>query len=101
MAKRQFNSKFTKPVAALPNQYTCILIELKYMLYLLSASQCMLFYIFRRDYFGLFGFHLAGNKRNIVLTGSEVDAMAVYQGTGIPAITLPRGIITLPQEVSD
>ena len=71
------------------------------MLYLLFASQCMLFYIFRRDYFGLFGFHLAGNKRNIVLTGSEVDAMAVYQSTGIPAITLPRGITTLPQEVSD
>ena len=99
MAKRQFNSIFTKPVAVLPNQYICI--ALTSMLYLLFASQCMLFYIFRRDYFGLFGFHLAGNKRNIVLTGSEVDAMAVYQSTGIPAITLPRGVTTLPQEVSD
>lgn len=48
---------------------------------------------------GLFGFHVALNRNHVILTGSEADAMAVYQSTGVPAIALPRGITTLPQEV--
>lgn len=43
--------------------------------------------------------NLTKDKHNIVICGSEADAMSVYQSTGVPAVSLPRGITTLPQEV--
>lgn len=52
----------------------------------------------RTNYNGLFGWPVARNRKHVVLTSSEADAMAVYQETGVAAIALPRGISTLPQE---
>jgi len=49
---------------------------------------------------GLFGFHLVGAlETSIVLTEGEYDAMAVYQDTEIPAVSLPNGASSLPPEV--
>ncbi|XP_067937283.1 twinkle mtDNA helicase-like [Watersipora subatra] len=52
----------------------------------------------RHHYVGLFGWNLAKNRKSVVLTSSEADAMAVYQATGMAAIALPRGSSTLPQQ---
>lgn len=51
---------------------------------------------------GFFGYHtLDGTDKSqpIVLTEGEYDAMAVWQATGIPAISLPNGCRSLPVEV--
>ena len=49
---------------------------------------------------GLFGYHLIRDKEDtIVLTEGEYDAMAVWQATGMPAISLPNGARSLPVEV--
>lgn len=56
-------------------------------------------FVCRQNYVGLFGWSMAKNRKNIVLTSTEADAMAVYQATGMAAIALPRGISTLPQQV--
>lgn len=49
---------------------------------------------------GLFGWHtIPPNSTEIVLTEGEYDAMAVYQATGRPAISLPNGCRSLPVEV--
>ncbi|KAJ1810337.1 hypothetical protein LPJ75_004233, partial [Coemansia sp. RSA 2598] len=47
---------------------------------------------------GLFGFHLAatGDAYEVILTSRELDAVAAYQVTGIPAVSLPRGAYQLP-----
>ncbi|KAJ2061256.1 hypothetical protein GGI17_003205 [Coemansia sp. S146] len=46
---------------------------------------------------GLFGFHVASAESpDIILTGHELDAVAAYQETGIPAVSLPRGPYQLP-----
>ncbi|KAJ2856020.1 hypothetical protein J3B02_001843 [Coemansia erecta] len=47
---------------------------------------------------GLFGFHLAaiGDSYEVILTSRELDAVAAYQATGIPAVSLPRGAYQLP-----
>ncbi|KAJ2806033.1 hypothetical protein H4R20_001849 [Coemansia guatemalensis] len=46
---------------------------------------------------GLFGFHLAGSDTtDIILTGHELDAVAAFQETGIPAMSLPKGPYQLP-----
>lgn len=37
------------------------------------------------------------DDRAIVITEGEFDAMAVYQETGIPAVSLPNGANHLPQ----
>ena len=48
-------------------------------------------------YHNLFGLPLVGRKDSeVVLTGREVDALAVSQSTGLPSLTLPRGVSCLP-----
>lgn len=56
--------------------------------------------ICRLNHIGLFGWHLTKEKKVVVLTSSEADAMAVYQQTGTVAVSLPKGHTHLPQEVS-
>lgn len=49
------------------------------------------------NYCNLFGLPLVGQKETeLVLTGSEIDSMAVSQATGLPALALPRGVSCLP-----
>ncbi|KAI5623329.1 twinkle protein, mitochondrial [Silurus asotus] len=49
------------------------------------------------NYYNLFGLPLVGRKETeMVLTGSEIDSMAVSQATGLPALALPRGVSCLP-----
>jgi twinkle protein len=49
---------------------------------------------------GLFGWHtIPADAKEIVLTEGEYDAMAVYQATGRPAVSLPNGARSLPVEV--
>ncbi|KAJ2348882.1 hypothetical protein GGF43_004492 [Coemansia sp. RSA 2618] len=46
---------------------------------------------------GLFGFHIAGpDSADVILTSDELDAVAAFQETGIPAVSLPRGPYQLP-----
>lgn len=50
--------------------------------------------------FGLFGWHtIPHNATEIILTEGEFDAMAVFQATGRPAVSLPNGCRSLPMEV--
>ncbi len=49
---------------------------------------------------GFFGYHtVPPNAREVVLTEGEFDAMAVWQCTGLPAISLPNGARSLPVEL--
>lgn len=49
---------------------------------------------------GLFGYHtLADTDNEVVITEGEYDAMAVWQATKRPAISLPNGCRSLPVEV--
>lgn len=49
------------------------------------------------NYHNLFGIMLVGWKdTEVVLTGSEIDSMAVSQATGLPTVALPRGVSCLP-----
>jgi len=49
---------------------------------------------------GLFGFHtIPKGAKEVVLTEGEYDAMAVWQATGRPAVSLPNGCRSLPVEV--
>uniref|UniRef100_A0A8C1QLZ0 Twinkle mtDNA helicase n=1 Tax=Cyprinus carpio TaxID=7962 RepID=A0A8C1QLZ0_CYPCA len=49
------------------------------------------------NYHNLFGLPLIGQKDGeVVLTGREVDSMAVSQATGLPSLALPRGVSCLP-----
>uniref|UniRef100_W5KYB1 Twinkle mtDNA helicase n=1 Tax=Astyanax mexicanus TaxID=7994 RepID=W5KYB1_ASTMX len=49
------------------------------------------------NYHNLFGLPLVGWKdTEVVLTGSEIDSMAVSQATGLPTLALPRGVSCLP-----
>ena len=49
---------------------------------------------------GLFGWHtIPLTAQEIVITEGEYDAMAVFQATGRPAISLPNGCRSLPVEV--
>ena len=46
---------------------------------------------------GLFGLTTVTEQdKSIVITEGEFDAMAVYQETGIPAVSLPNGANHLP-----
>jgi twinkle protein len=46
---------------------------------------------------GFFGYHtVPADAKEVVLTEGEYDAMAVYQATGRPAISLPNGCRSLP-----
>jgi len=50
--------------------------------------------------FGLFGWHtVPHDATQIIITEGEFDAMAVYQATGRPAVSLPNGCRSLPMEV--
>ena len=49
---------------------------------------------------GLFGWHTIPKKAlSLVITEGEFDAMAVYQATGIPAVSLPNGAQSLPVQI--
>jgi len=49
---------------------------------------------------GFFGLHLVPeDSKSIIITEGEYDAMAVYQATGLPAISLPNGASSLPLQV--
>lgn len=49
---------------------------------------------------GLFGWHtVPADASSIVVTEGEYDAMAVYEATGRPAVSLPNGCRSLPLEV--
>nr|AAZ06404.1 mitochondrial helicase twinkle [Acanthamoeba castellanii] len=49
---------------------------------------------------GFFGWHtVPADAKEIVITEGEFDAMAVYQATGLPAISLPNGAHSLPVEL--
>jgi len=52
---------------------------------------------------GLFGYHTLPqakeDRKLVVLTEGEYDAMAVWQATGMPAVSLPNGCRSLPVEV--
>lgn len=46
---------------------------------------------------GFFGWHLVPlDAKSIIITEGELDAMSVYQTTGLPAISLPNGANSLP-----
>jgi hypothetical protein len=49
---------------------------------------------------GLFGLHtIPDDATSVILTEGEYDAMAVYQATGLPAVSLPNGCRSLPLQV--
>jgi twinkle protein len=49
---------------------------------------------------GLFGLHTVPlDAKEVVLTEGEFDAMAVFQATGMPSVSLPNGCRSLPVEV--
>jgi len=49
---------------------------------------------------GLFGWHTVPlDAKEVVVTEGEYDAMAVYQSTGRPAISLPNGCRSFPVEM--
>eukprot|EP00189_Rhodosorus_marinus_P000956 CAMPEP_0113960114 /NCGR_PEP_ID=MMETSP0011_2-20120614/4528_1 /TAXON_ID=101924 /ORGANISM="Rhodosorus marinus" /LENGTH=770 /DNA_ID=CAMNT_0000971517 /DNA_START=261 /DNA_END=2573 /DNA_ORIENTATION=- /assembly_acc=CAM_ASM_000156 len=49
---------------------------------------------------GLFGLHtVPESAKEIILTEGEFDAMAAYQATGVPAVSLPNGANSLPVEL--
>ena len=49
---------------------------------------------------GLFGLHtVPADSPCVVITEGEYDAMAVYQATGYPAVSLPNGASSLPVDV--
>eukprot|EP00916_Digyalum_oweni_P026416 GHVL01043404.1.p1 GENE.GHVL01043404.1~~GHVL01043404.1.p1 ORF type:complete len:1456 (+),score=379.99 GHVL01043404.1:481-4368(+) len=48
---------------------------------------------------GMFGMHLVGQNETLVITEGEYDAMAVYQSTGMVAVSLPTGAKNLPVEL--
>ena len=55
---------------------------------------------FRHGLTSLFGWHtVPADAKEIVLTADEFDAMAVYQATSFPAVSLPLGLSSLPPEV--
>jgi len=58
--------------------------------------QCWFFFVFR----GLFGLTtLKESDKSIFITEGEFDAMAVYQMTGFPAVSLPTGAHGLPTDL--
>ncbi|XP_010194648.2 twinkle mtDNA helicase [Colius striatus] len=49
------------------------------------------------SYRNLFGLHLLGRRdTELVLTGWELDALALHQATGVVSLALPRGTTCLP-----
>ena len=59
-----------------------------------------MYFCCRSNYDGLFGFNTVTSKHSeVVLTASELDAMAVTQATNLPALALPKGDSHLPLKV--
>ncbi len=55
---------------------------------------------FRMNFACLFGLNTITSRHNeVVLTGNELDAMAVAQVTKLPALALPKGDSSLPLKV--
>lgn len=49
------------------------------------------------SYHNLFGLPLVGRMdTDVVVTGHEIDTLAVSQATGLPSVALPRGVSCLP-----
>ncbi|XP_069016264.1 twinkle mtDNA helicase [Embiotoca jacksoni] len=49
------------------------------------------------SYYNLFGLPLVGRlDSEVVVTGHELDTLAVSQATGLPSVALPRGVSCLP-----
>lgn len=49
------------------------------------------------SYHNLFGLHLVGRQDSeVVVTGHELDALAVSQAAGLASVALPRGVSCLP-----
>lgn len=49
---------------------------------------------------GLFGLNtVPSDAKAIIITEGEFDAMAAYQGTGIPSVSLPNGVHSLPPQI--
>ena len=49
---------------------------------------------------GLFGWHtIPSNATSIIITEGEFDAMAVYQATGRPTVSLPNGCRSFPTDI--
>ncbi|CAI8047719.1 Twinkle protein, mitochondrial [Geodia barretti] len=49
---------------------------------------------------GLFGWNtISSDAKEVVITGSEFDAVAVHQATQVPTVALPSGTLALPPEV--
>ena len=49
---------------------------------------------------GFFGYHtIPASATSVILTEGEFDAIAAYQCTGVPAISLPNGANSLPVEL--
>ncbi|XP_068439548.1 twinkle mtDNA helicase [Clinocottus analis] len=49
------------------------------------------------SYYNLFGLPLVGRMdTEVVLTGHELDTLAVSHATGLPSVALPRGVSCLP-----
>lgn len=49
------------------------------------------------SYHNLFGLHLVGRQDSeVVVTGHELDALAVNQAAGLASVALPRGVSCLP-----
>ncbi|KAJ2383579.1 hypothetical protein GGI05_005271, partial [Coemansia sp. RSA 2603] len=63
-----------------------------------ASGQQTMYYPSEQTQPGLFGFHVAAssNSSDVILTARELDAMAAYQATGIPAVSLPRNSYQLP-----
>ena len=51
------------------------------------------------EHLSLFGWHLIKPEHtNIVLTANELDSIAITMATGIPSLSLPYGVSTLPPD---
>lgn len=49
---------------------------------------------------GLFGLNLVKKSdKTVVITEGQLDAMSVYQMTGIPSLSLPQGANSLPDSI--
>jgi hypothetical protein len=59
-----------------------------------SKRTCVLFYNYYARFLFIYLFiyyYFKYSAKEVVLTEGEYDAMAVYQGTGMPAVSLPNG----------
>ncbi len=49
---------------------------------------------------GLFGLNVVKKlDKTVIITEGQLDAMSVYQMTGIPSLSLPQGANSLPDSI--